>query len=122
MPVSYEDIQRFALALPGVAEGFSYGRPCLKAHGKFLTRLMDDGDTLVCPGVSFDEREMLIEAEPETFHVTDHFRNYPYVLIRLSAVAPVTVESLLERHWRTTAPKSLLKTLNPPPQTPKERA
>jgi len=122
MAVSYEDVQRFALALPGVAEGFSYGRPCLKAHGKFLTRLMDDGDSLVCPGVSFDERELLIEAEPETFHVTDHFRSYPYVLIRLSSASPATVEGLLERHWRATAPKALLKTLNPPPQPPKENA
>jgi len=120
MALSYEDVQRFALALPGVAEGFSYGRPCLKAHGKFLTRLMEDGDSLVCPGVSFDERELLIEAEPETFYVTDHFRSYPYILIRLSSVSPGTVENLLERHWRASAPKSVLKTLNPPPHISKE--
>ncbi|MBO9706837.1 MAG: MmcQ/YjbR family DNA-binding protein [Caulobacter sp.] len=107
--MTFDEVSAFALALPGVAEGTSYGYPCLKAHGKFLTRLKEDGDTLVCPGVGFDEREMLIEAEPETFYVTDHYRNYPMVLVRLSKVAPGVVERLLERQWRASAPKKLLK-------------
>ena len=32
--------------------------------------------------VSFDEREMLMEAEPETFHITAHYKDYPSVLAR----------------------------------------
>lgn len=74
-----------------------------------MTRLFEDGESLVCPGVPFDERDMLVEAEPETFHFTDHFRNYPYVLVRLANAHPGTVERLLARHWRATAPKKVLK-------------
>lgn len=109
MAMTYDAVRAFALSLPGVEEGTSYGYPSLKAHGKFLTRLKEDGDTLVCPGVSFDEREMLIAAEPQTFYLTDHYRNYPYVLIRLSSAHPGTVERLIERHWRATAPRKVLK-------------
>ena len=109
MAMTYDDVRAFALALPGVAEGTSYGQASLKAHGKFLTRLKEDGDTLVLPGVGFDERGMLIAAEPETFYLTDHYRNHPYVLVRLSRVEPGTVTRLLERHWRATAPRRLLK-------------
>jgi hypothetical protein len=107
--MTYEDVRAFAFGLPGVADGVSYGHACLKAHGKFLTRLKEDGDTLVCPGVTLDEREMLIAAEPETFYVTDHYRNYPYVLVRLSRVHPGTVQRLLERRWRAVTPKKALK-------------
>jgi len=107
--MTFEDVRAFAFKLPGVADGTAYGHPCLKAHGKFLTRVWDDGDTLVCPGVTFDEREMLIEAEPETFFVTDHYKNYPYVLIRLSRADAGTVEGFLVRRWRATASKTLLK-------------
>ena len=107
--MTYEEVRAFAFGLPGVTDGTSYGYDCLKAHGKFLTRLKEDGDTLVCPGVTFDERELLIEAEPETFYVTDHYRGYPYVLIRLSRADPGTVTRLLERRWRETAPKKVLK-------------
>ena len=107
--MTFEDVRAFAFKLPGVTDGTAYGHPCLKAHGKFLTRVWDDGDTLVCPGVGFDEREMLIEAEPETFFVTDHYKGYPYVLIRLPRADASTVERFLERRWRATAPKKLLK-------------
>lgn len=107
--MTYEDVRAFAFRLPGVEDGTSYGRPCLKAHGKFLTRLFEDGDSLVCPGVPFDERDMLVQAEPETFHFTDHFRNYPYVLVRLSRAHPGTVQALVMRQWRAAAPKAVLK-------------
>ncbi len=107
--MTYEDVRAFAFALPGVEDGTSYGRPCLKAHGKFLTRLFEDGESLVCPAVPFDERDMLIEAEPETFHFTDHFKNYPYVLVRLTKAHVDAVERLVLRQWRATAPKRALR-------------
>lgn len=109
MPITYDQVRAFAFALPLVADGTSYGYPCLKANGKFLTRLKEDGDTLVLPGVPFDEREMLIEAAPEAFYVTDHYRNYPMVLARLSAVEAGTITRLLERHWRACVPKKVAR-------------
>lgn len=110
--MTYDDVVAFALRLPGVEPGTAYGRPCLKAHGKFLTRLFEDGESLVCPDVPFDEREMLVEAEPKVFHFTDHFRNYPYVLVRLADAHRGTVERLVTRRWRATAPKRVLKAWN----------
>jgi hypothetical protein len=107
--MTYEDVRAFALTLPGVEPGTAYGRPCLKAHGKFLVRLHEDGESLVCPGVTFDERDMLVEAEPETFHVPDHYRNYPIVLIRLAKAHPDAVQRGVLRQWRATAPKKVLK-------------
>lgn len=107
--MTYEDVRAFAFKLPGVEDGTAYGRPCLKAHGKFLVRPHEDGESLVCPGVPFEEREMLVEAEPATFHFTDHYRNYPIVLIRLASAHPGTVQRMILRHWRATAPKKALK-------------
>ena len=54
-----------------------------------LARLKEDGDSLVMPGVPQDERAMLVESQPKVFYFTDHYRDYPMVLIRLSkASAP----------------------------------
>ena len=36
------------------------------------------------PGVPQDERDMLVERAPQVFYFTDHYRDYPMVLIRLS--------------------------------------
>ncbi|WP_198578172.1 MmcQ/YjbR family DNA-binding protein [Caulobacter hibisci] len=109
MPMTYEEVRAFAFSLALVADGTSYGYACLKANGKFLTRLKEDGDSLVLTGVPFDEREMLIEAAPEVFYFTDHYRNYPMVLARLSAVEPGTVKRILERQWRASVPKKVSK-------------
>mgnify|MGYP001611736738 CR=1 FL=1 len=106
--MTFDDVRTMALAWPGVEESTSYGTPALKVKGKLLTRLKEDGDSLVVIGVGFDEREMLIEAEPEVFHFTPHYRDWPMVLVRLSKVRPGTVEALLLRHWRKIAPKKLL--------------
>jgi hypothetical protein len=107
--MTYEDVRAFASRLPGVEDATAYGRPCLKAHGKVLVRPHEDGESLVCLGVPFDELDMLVEAEPDIFHFTDHYRNYPIVLVRLAAAHPGTVRRLVLRQWRATAPKKVLK-------------
>jgi hypothetical protein len=108
MSLTFDDVRRMGLALPGVEEGRSYGTPALRVGKKFLARLKEDGETLVLK-IGFDERDMLIEAEPRTFHITDHYRNYPSVLVRLAHVHPPTLRRLLEQAWREAAPKRLLR-------------
>jgi hypothetical protein len=107
--MTHEEVREIALALPEVVEGVHYGHPSFKAFGKFLTRIRAEDDSLVLAGVTFDEREMLMEAEPETFHLVPHYQNYPAVLARLATVDPGTVKRFLERRWRDCAPKKFLK-------------
>ncbi|MGK9167102.1 hypothetical protein KXR53_12435 [Inquilinus limosus] len=107
--MTFDEVCAIALAWPGVERSTSYGTPALKVKGKLLTRLREDGETLVVLGVSFDEREMLTEAEPEVFHVTPHYRDSPIVLMRLPRADPRAVEALLLRRWRAVAPKRLVR-------------
>jgi hypothetical protein len=107
--MTFDDVRAIALAWPGVEDSISYGTAALKVKGKFLTRLKEDGDSLVIKGVEFDERDMLIEADPEVFYITDHYRNWPTVLIRLSKAQRGTVESFLLRYWRIIAPKKFVR-------------
>jgi len=44
----------------------------------------------------------------EAFYITDHYRNYPAMLVRLSAVHPDDLRELLEEAWRRSAPKRLV--------------
>lgn len=106
---TFADLERILLTWPGVERSTSYGKPSLKVAGKFLTRLKEDGDSLVIGGVGFDERETLIETQGDVFYITDHYRNYPYVLMRLSKAAPDQAEAFMRRRWQELAPKKLLK-------------
>jgi hypothetical protein len=123
--MTFEDVRKMALAWPGVEDSRSYGTPSLKVKGKFLTRLREDGDSLVLKGVPFEEREMLMAAHPDVFYITDHYRDWPMVLARLSKAQAPVVKALLLRSWRETAPKKLVAELDGRDEklmTPKRRS
>jgi hypothetical protein len=101
-------VRRLALALPGVEEGLSYGTPGFRVRGKFLARLWEDGETLVVK-CGDDERDFRMKADPKTFFVTDHYRGYPTVLVRLARVTEDDLQAVMEEAWRRQAPKSLVK-------------
>ena len=107
-PLTIDDVRAMVLALPGTEEVSWRGAPGFKAGGKFLCRLKEDGQTLGIR-ITFDEREMLMEADPEAFYLTDHYRPYPAVLVRLSKVDPGTLKRLIVQHWRKVAPKKLVR-------------
>ena len=111
--MTFDELRKIALAWPEVEDGTSYGTPALKVRKKMLARLKEDGDSLVMPGVTPDEREMLVESRPELFYFTDHYRDYPMVLIRLSKASRANVEPLLRRQWRALASKQAIRSMEP---------
>jgi hypothetical protein len=104
-----EAFRQVALSFPGVEEGTSYGQPAFLVNKKFLTRLRAQDDSVVLMDVWFDEREMLMEAEPATFHITPHYKDYPCVLARLVSLHPGSLRNFLERRWRKAAPRAAVK-------------
>jgi hypothetical protein len=104
---SYDQAVEFAMRFPGVYEATSYGTPALRVGSKLIARLKEDGDSLVVR-MSFEDRERLLREEPKAFYLTDHYLNYPAVLVRLSKVRPGLLSSVLEQAWRRMAPKRLV--------------
>ncbi len=104
-----DEMKAIVLSFPGAEEGESYGRPSFKLNGKFFTRLRGEDDSLVLMDVSYDEREMLMEAEPGTFHLTPHYKDYPCVLARIADLHPGSLRNFLERRFRKIAKKSAVK-------------
>ena len=107
--MTFDDVRKIALDWTEVENGTSYGTPALKVRKKMLVRLKEDGDSLVMPGVLHDERDMLVESQPKVFYFTDHYRDYPMVLIRLSKAKRATLEPLLRRQWRALASKAAVR-------------
>lgn len=95
------------LDLPGVEETTSWGEPCLKAHGKLWVWWSPSEDAPVFK-VPFEEREFLVEAEPDRFFFTAHYRRHPLVLMRPEKLDLDWVRANLVRVWRAQAPKRLL--------------
>jgi hypothetical protein len=107
--MTLDEVREIVLSFPGAVEGTSYGHPSFVVNKKFFTRLRRDDASLVLLDVSFDEREMLIEAEPATFHFTSHYKDYPAVLARMASLDAGSFRNFLDRRWRRIAPKKLVK-------------
>jgi hypothetical protein len=120
-PVTFETVRRIARELPGAEEGTSYGTPAFKVGGRLFVRQHQDGESLVVK-TEPSQRAMRMRADPETFYITDHYINYPWVLVRLASVDPDDLRDLLEEAWRISAPKRLLSArVGEPKRNPRER-
>ena len=94
--LSLATIRRTVAALPGIEEGTSYGTPAWRHKGKLLARLHQDGRSIVLK-VGNETRDHLLQADPETFFITDHYVGHPMVLARLDRLSAADLKKLLVR-------------------------
>jgi hypothetical protein len=109
--ITFETVRQLALALPGAEEGTSYGTPAFKVRGKLFVRLHQCGDSIVVR-IDQSERAMRMSADPKAYYITDHYLNYPLMLVRFSSVYLDDLRVLLEESWRRVAPNRLIAALD----------
>jgi len=93
--VTLVDARRLLLGLPNIVAGRSYGMPSFLLGGRFFARFRDDDTVLVLQLGTIAEREVLMELDPDAFFFTEHYRNYPAVLIRLAEVPPSLLDDVV---------------------------
>ena len=94
----FDRVRKIGRNLAGVEEGTTYGSPALKLDGKMFAcmavhRSAEPGTLAV--RIDFPQRDELLAADPSTYYLTDHYLNYPTVLVRLSRVHPDALKDLL---------------------------
>jgi hypothetical protein len=111
----FDAVREIALGLPGVEEGTTYGSPAFKVDGKMFVCLAvhrsAEPNTLVVR-MDFDERNGLIAAEPKTYYLTDHYVDYPCVLVRLTRVRHDALVDLVLSGWRFVSSAKSRKAAN----------
>jgi hypothetical protein len=97
-PLSFDDVRRIGLELPGVIEGTMYGAPALKINGHLMactpSHKSAEPHSLVVR-IDLDSRSALLEEDPRTFYITDHYVGYTSVLVRLTRIRPDQLRDLL---------------------------
>jgi hypothetical protein len=106
---AFDIVKELGCSLPNVETTTRYdGSPVLKVQGIFMAGLAmhasAEPDTLVVRA-EFEERKGLLEDAPETYYVTDYYRRYPVVLVRLSLLKREVLRELLAESWRMTVAK-----------------
>ena len=84
--------------LPGVEVTTAWGASALKVRGKMfacvaINKAAEPNSMVVLMDTT--QRDLLIEEDPATYYLTDHYVDYPCVLVRLSRVSPDSLGDLI---------------------------
>ena len=110
----WDSVMAFGLTLPGTEPSTSYGRPAVRVRGKsFLFPGREPGSFAVMAPI--EEKELLMETDPETFWETDHYRGYPAVLVRFGSADRERIENVIRRAWWARLTKAQQKRVGPRP-------
>lgn len=93
-----EFVRKFALSMLNVEERTSYGTPAFFVGRTLFARFLKEDDALVVK-VNERDRALRISAQPDVFYITDHYSNYPMMIVRLSAVDDDVLRELLQDAW-----------------------
>jgi hypothetical protein len=105
----HERFLRIALAMPAAETSTSYGTPAVKVRGKLMSRWRTEAEGALAIRCDFLDRQILLLAQPEIFFLTDHYRDYPMILMRLEKASRTTMAEAVERAWRLVAPAKLVR-------------
>ena len=95
MPLTKTEAWKIILAVPGAENRLWFNQPSGFLHDRFLAKVHHKEDAVTLQVGSMEMRDMMLEAEPALFYITDHYRKFPFVLIRLKALSKKVLQEIL---------------------------
>ena len=93
--LSKAEARKIMLSIPGTDERLWFNQPSVFIHDRLLAKTHHKEDAVTLQVGSMEMRDMMLEAEPGLFYITDHYRKFPFVLIRLSALTKAVLKDML---------------------------
>lgn len=122
--VTFADVRKIALTLDGVSDATAYGAPCFKLNGRIfacvaINKQAEPNSLMV--RLPIDQRDAMVEEEPDVYYVKPHYEPHPCLLVRLSKVRRDALRDLLTGAWRQMSaekPRRSRKTAGPKVRKP----
>ena len=74
-----------------------------------MARLRSEAESGLAIRCDIIDRQMLMQAAPETFYITDHYADTSMILINLETVRWDAMPGIIEQAWRMLATPRLVK-------------
>src|SRR6516164_736204 len=82
--VGFDRVRRIGRAMVDVEEGLAWGVPALRSGGRVIcctaAHKSAEPNTLVVM-IPFDQRDALIEEQPDLYYLKDHYVDFPSILV-----------------------------------------
>ena len=95
----WDEVVAYAATLPFVEVLPFCGTPCPKINGKTIIAPGRESGTSFCLLATQQEKQLLLDTDPDTFWITDHYATYPAVLVRYGTASRDRIELYIRRAW-----------------------
>lgn len=95
--MTFEEAIDYALTLPDTERSTSYGKPCVKANGNGFLFVGHESQEAFALHMEKATKQMVLDAQPETFFETPHYSGYPIVLVRYDGSDDDLVRDMIRR-------------------------
>src|ERR1700744_1602936 len=95
MPLTKAQARKTMLAIKDTSEQPYFGKPAVFHGDSFVGRVHDKEEAVALRVGSIEMRDVMLEAEPKLFYITEHYRPWPMLLARLVALDAKTLKSLV---------------------------
>src|ERR1700761_9793074 len=89
------EARKAMLAVKGTVEGPYFGKPSVFYEENFVARVHDKEDAVALRVSTREMRDVMLEAEPKLFYITDHYKPWPMLLARLTALDKTVLKELV---------------------------
>ena len=110
VPVTYDELKEWVLALPGTREVFvdGWGEYTLRCGQKIIV-IGDPMSAFASVKASVEDQAELIAGAPDTYEKSAYVGRYGWVRVDLKRAAAAELRRVVEDAWRRTAPKKVVK-------------
>ena len=107
MALTKAEARKIMLGIKGLSEGKYFGKPAIFLGEDFVGRVHDKEEAIALRISTIEMRDVMLEAEPKLFYITEHYRTWPMLLARISALTAKTLKELVAARVREieAAPK-----------------
>ena len=93
--LSKTEAWKIMLAMKGASEALYFGKPAVFYAENFVGRVHDKEEAVALRVGTIEMRDVMLEAEPRLFYITDHYKPWPMLLARLKVLDKTTLKELV---------------------------
>ena len=93
--LSKAEARKIMLSVQGTSEGPYFGKPSVFYGEAFVGRVHDKEEAVALRVGTIEMRDVMLEAEPRLFYITDHYKPWPMLLARLKTLDRATLRELV---------------------------
>jgi hypothetical protein len=116
--LSKAEARKIMLSVKGTSEGPYFGRPSVFYGESFVGRVHDKEEAVALRVGTIEMRDVMLEAEPQLFYITDHYKPWPMLLARLKPLDKMILKELVLARIGEIEAKASRKRKAKPPEKP----